>query len=312
MESCYIIIGVQMGLVEEGHVGLSNKKMEEISSEHFRIALSYLEKDQRTGCFVIHIWSSAYDHSPYLQRSSVGRASRRANFLERLGFRHYSSCNILGGECYFKVIQERDKRGFLEDTFIRRMRRNEIVYTRFRKFASQIADIYKRMRELDQRLLDVGFELPWTDLKLAPIDYGEAEKVYPKGHVYDFYKDISEITNDAKNEVFVIDAYVSEELLNLYLEKIPAGVKIRILTNKPQGNFVTVAKKFKIRPNVHFEVRKSDDCHDRLFFIDKDCWVMGQSVKDAGKKPTYLIKIESYDLFRNVFDDLWKNASVLI
>jgi len=144
------------------------------------------------------------------------------------------------------------------------------------------------------------------------LDYGKEEKVYPKGHIYDFYKDIRDITKDAKNEVFVIDAYVDEELLNLYLEKIPIGVKIRILTNKPKGNFVTVAQKFKTRPNVDFEVRKSKDCHDRLFFIDNECWVMGQSIKDAGKKPTYLIKIKGYDLFRKVFDDLWKNASPLI
>jgi len=144
------------------------------------------------------------------------------------------------------------------------------------------------------------------------LDYGKEEKVYPKGHIYDFYRDILGITKDAKNEVFVIDAYVDEELLNLYLEKIPIEVKNRILTNKPQGNFMTVAQKFKTRPNIDFEVKRSKDCHDRLFFIDNKCWVMGQSVKDAGKKPTYLVKIEGYDLFKKVFDDLWNTASKLI
>lgn len=143
-------------------------------------------------------------------------------------------------------------------------------------------------------------------------DYGKEEKIYPKGHVYDFYKDIRDMTKDAKNEIFVIDAYVDEDLLNLYLEKIPIGVKIKILTNKPQGNFVTVAEKFRDKPKVDFEVKKTNDCHDRLFFIDDKCWVTGQSVKDAGKKPTYLVKIEGYDLFRKVFDDLWNTASKLV
>lgn len=142
--------------------------------------------------------------------------------------------------------------------------------------------------------------------------FHKEEKVYPKGHIYDFYKDIRDITKDAKNEVFVIDAYVDEELLNLYLEKIPIGAKIRILTNKPQGNFMTVAQKFKTRPNIDFEVKRSQDCHDRLFFIDNECWVMGQSVKDAGKKPTYLVKIEGYTLFKKVFDDLWNVTSKLV
>ena len=149
-------------------------------------------------------------------------------------------------------------------------------------------------------------------LPTKPESPPRAEKVYPKGHTYDYYNDIRDIIKDTKTEVFVVDAYVDEELLNLYLEKIPIDVRVKILTNKPQGNFVTVAKKFKTKPKVDFEVRVSKDCHDRLFFIDNKCWVTGQSIKDGGKKPTYLVKIEGYDLFRNVFDELWENASQLI
>lgn len=55
-------------------------------------------------------------------------------------------------------------------------------------------------------LLDAGFQLPWKELKLALIDYGKEEKVYPKGHTYDFYKDVRDIVKDAENEVFVINA----------------------------------------------------------------------------------------------------------
>lgn len=297
----------------EGHVGLSNKKVKEANSEHFRMALSYLEKDPNTAYFVIHIYSSSYDWSPYLQRSNVGRKTqRRKNFLERIGFEHYPSCNILGGECYFKVIEEVNKQEFLTDGFLARIRRTELIHRMFEKFSCQIGEIFTKMRDVDKMLFEAGFELPWDELELASVDYGKEEKVYPKGHIYDFYKDVRDITKDAKSEVFIIDAYVDEELLNLYLEKIPSDIKIKILTNKPQGNFVTVAQKFKAKPQVDFEVRITKDCHDRLFFIDNQCWVMGQSIKDAGKKPTYLVKIEGHDLFRSVFDDLWKKASKLI
>jgi len=299
--------------MEEGHIGLSNKKMEEASSENFRLALSYLEKDPHTAYFVIHVYSSHYElGSPYLQRSNVGGASRwRKNFLERIGFMHYSSCNILGGECYFKVIEEVNKNQFLENPMAR-MQRNQIIYDRFRKFANQIGDIYKRMREIDRMLVDAGFELPWVELKLSPIDYGKEERVYPKGYVYDFYKDILEILKEAKNEVIITDNYADEELINLYLEKIPEGVKIRVLTQKPQGNFIAVAKKFKTKPNVDFEARKSMEWHDRWVFIDNECWVTGQSVKDAGTKPTYLVKLGAYELLRKTFDEVWNKASLLV
>ena len=294
--------------MDEGHVGLSNTKAKEATSGDFRIALSFLQKDQRTAYFVIHIYSSMFDGSPYLQRSNVGRRNaRRKNFLERIGFSHYPSCNILGGECYFKVIEEVNREEMMED-----FRRTRLIHNMFDKFVKQIGDVYTKMREVDRMLLEAGFDLPWDNLELATVDYGKEEKVYPKGHIYDFYKDVREITKDAQSEVFVIDAYVDEELLNLYLEKITSDVKIKILTNKPQGNFVQVAQKFKAKPQVYFEVRVTKDCHDRLFFIDNQCWVMGQSIKDAGRKPTYLVKIEGHDLFRSVFDDLWKNASPLI
>jgi hypothetical protein len=167
-------------------------------------------------------------------------------------------------------------------------------------------------REIDRKLFDAGFELPWEDLKLAPVVFSKDEKVYEKGQVYDFYKDIREITQTAKNEAFVIDAYPDEEVLDLYLEKLSPTVRMRVLTNRPKGNFIAIAKKFKQKPGVTFEVRESPDCHDRVFFVDNSCWVMGQSIKDAGKKPTYLARMESHDLFRKVFEELWKNASSVL
>lgn len=136
--------------------------------------------------------------------------------------------------------------------------------------------------------------------------------MYPKGHVYDFYRDIQKIIRKAKKEVFLIDSYADEEILDLYLAKMPKTVEIRILTKEPKGNFIKVATKFKMKPGIKFEVRKSNDCHDRLFFIDDQCWISGQSVKDAGKKPTYLVKIDASNIFKKVFDELWKNSVSLV
>lgn len=121
-----------------------------------------------------------------------------------------------------------------------------------------------------------------------------------------------EIVKQAKNEVIITDNWADEELINLYLEKIPENVKIKVLTKNPHGNFVMVAKKFKAKPNVIFEARTSTDWHDRWVFVDRECWVTGQSVKDAGTKPTYLVKLNGYDILKNCFDEAWKNASKLV
>jgi len=297
---------------DEGHVGLSNEKVNEATSGDFFGALSYLVLDQRRAYFVIHVYSNTFDVSPYLQRSNVRGHDRRQNFLERLGFRFSDSCNILSDRrCYYHIIEEVDRNGHLTEG-IKHQLRIATIHEKFKRFMSNLEQIYKLMVTVDRMLLDAGIELPWKSLKLAPVVYETGEKVYPKGHVYDFYRDIREITKEAKNEVFLVDAYPDEEVLDLYIEKISPGIKIRILTNKPQGNFLKAAQKFKVQAGTSFEVRTSRDCHDRLFFVDKTCWVMGQSLKDAGKKPTYLVKIESYDLFRKVFEDLWSHAQTLV
>jgi hypothetical protein len=296
----------------ESHSGLSNKKVNDATSGEFFGALSYLELSRETAFFVIHVYSNTFDYSPYLQRSNVRVKDRRENFLERLGFTFCESCNILpGGRCYYWVVEEVDRGGFLSDSMQHQLR-VDTVHSAFKKFMTNLKGIYHAMVSVDKMLLESGIQLPWSDLKPQPIIYEKGEKVYEKGQVYDFYTDIREITQQAKNEVFLIDAYPDEDVLNLYIEKVPASIKIRILTNKPQANFLKVAQMFKAKPGVTFEVRDSKDCHDRLFFVDNYCWVMGQSLKDAGKKPTYLVKIESHQLFRKVFEDLWNQGRVLV
>ena len=164
--------------------------------------------------------------------------------------------------------------------------------------------------ELRQELNIQGQESSKPDLSTAIIP--KEDYVYDKGQAYDFYKDIKAISLTANTEIFLVDSYVDEEVLDLYIAKLPTSINIKILTNKPQGNFLIISKKFKLKPNVKFEVRQSNDCHDRLLFVDNVCWVMGQSIKDAAKKPTYLVRIDASELFKKVFENLWKDSKVLV
>lgn len=141
---------------------------------------------------------------------------------------------------------------------------------------------------------------------------GRLEKVYKPGDIYQLYDDVKAITTSAKSEVFIIDGYANEDVIDLYLSKLPTSVKMMILTNKYQGNFLNVAKKFKLRHPSNFAVKTNDKCHDRLFFVDKQCYVVGQSIdKAALDKPTYLIGVVNGGQFRNVFQKLFDNGKTL-
>jgi hypothetical protein len=139
------------------------------------------------------------------------------------------------------------------------------------------------------------------------------ERIYIAGQNYDLYKDIKSIISSATNEVFIVDTYAHEDIIDLYLDKLPNGIKMKILTSNPQPNFEGVAKKFKQKHQSNFIVRTNDRCHDRIFFIDKKCYVYGQSLDRAAQnKPTYLIQVESSGAFRQVFQSLFDQGKILV
>ncbi len=136
-------------------------------------------------------------------------------------------------------------------------------------------------------------------------------KVYGPGEAYDVYRDLGQIMKEAKNEVFIIDPYANEEVFELYLEKILPGIKIRLLSGKPTQAIKSVAGKFKSRPGIIFEAKMTSDAHDRVIFVDStDCWVLGQSIKDAAlKKPTYLLPVDAVKDMATLYEDLWQKAA---
>jgi len=139
------------------------------------------------------------------------------------------------------------------------------------------------------------------------------EKVYSPGDSYDIYDDVKKIIESATSQVFLVDSYATEDIINLYLNKLSKGIIITILTNKPTENFVLIAKKFKNKHGKNFSVKINKNCHDRVFFVDKKCYVTGQSLdKAASKQPTYLCEITNGGSFRNVFQKLFDSGKTLL
>jgi len=150
-----------------------------------------------------------------------------------------------------------------------------------------------------------------TIAKLEISEPQKGEKIYAPGDQYALYKDLKEIIGNAKSEVFIIDTYANEEIFDLYLEKVDQSVAIRFFTKEPSTTLITVILKFANKPNVNFEAKSSSNIHDRVIFVDStDCWVLGQSIKDAAsKKPTYLIPVESLKDMKNLYEDLWSKGN---
>jgi hypothetical protein len=136
-------------------------------------------------------------------------------------------------------------------------------------------------------------------------------KVYGPGDAFNLYQDLSQLISAAQSEIFIVDPYANEELFDLYLSKVKPGVKIRVLSISPPSGLKSLAAKFAARPGTNFEARHTSAIHDRVIMIDgRDCWVLGQSIKDAAmKKPTYLIPMDTVTDMATLYEDAWAKGS---
>ncbi|MEM2159753.1 MAG: hypothetical protein QXN55_02220 [Candidatus Nitrosotenuis sp.] len=136
------------------------------------------------------------------------------------------------------------------------------------------------------------------------------EKIYSSNEQYDVYKDLKNIVQSAKNEVFVVDGFVDEDLYELYLDSIPNSIPVKILTKNPSQKFIKIGEKLSKKRVL--QIREDGQVHDRFIFVDNRCWMIGASIKDAGKRPTVLVEIKSRDSLHNIWKQIFDNAKVLL
>ena len=104
------------------------------------------------------------------------------------------------------------------------------------------------------------------------------DKLFFKGEFYDAYSKLVDILNKSKNEIIIIDNYISLELLNMLVKTHNKVVIVSKTINQAYKN-----KFEKQYDNVTFI--KNNSFHDRFIIIDnKRLFVCGSSFKDIGKR----------------------------
>ena len=106
--------------------------------------------------------------------------------------------------------------------------------------------------------------------------------IFFDGQIYDSYSFISDLLRSAKSEIILIDNYIDDTILTLFL-KIP-NVKATIYTNIISKQLKLDFEKYsKQYDNITLKTFK--DSHDKFLIIDKkEIYHIGASLKDLGKK----------------------------
>ena len=142
-------------------------------------------------------------------------------------------------------------------------------------------------------------------------DIGSA---YAPGDVYRFFADLKAVINQAESEIMVVDPYFNGEAFNAYLSNAKAGLNILILADRYSKDISNYVEKHKAQYQTNIELRRSKELHDRLIFIDEDsAWIMGGSIKDAGKKATYLIPLSTHITVakKEIYTEIWNRSTSL-
>jgi len=147
-------------------------------------------------------------------------------------------------------------------------------------------------------------ELPDIDLdEIVPA----TPKVYNGGEELEFYYQTKNRVSRASDEVFIIDAYANEEVI-MYLKETSESVDKRILTQGKKENLSQAAEKLVTNTDHRIEVRRNGECHDRLIFIDDQCFTIGDSLHAAGSKPMYAVEFDATKRFRQPWEQMWEDS----
>jgi hypothetical protein len=184
--------------------------------------------------------------------------------------------------------------------------------TRFRASFSTLASYWlPAVNSVQGQVLDAIERLK---LELELDGRSEFGSAYAPGDIYRFFTDLKNIVNGAQNGLMVIDPYFDGAAFDAYLSAAPAGIAIRVLADRYASDVATYVDKHRLQYKSLVELRSSKELHDRIVIVDDEAtWIMGGSIKDAGKKATYLIPLASAIAAakKTIYADIWNRATTI-
>jgi len=125
------------------------------------------------------------------------------------------------------------------------------------------------------------------------------QKIFFDGQIFDAFSLLTEIINNAKKDIVLIDGYIDVATLNI-LAKKNSGVDVLAYT-LPSARITALDINNFNAQYPTLTVKKTTAFHDRFLIIDGvEGYHIGASLKDAGKKCFGMNKIEGTDVIKDI------------
>ena len=150
--------------------------------------------------------------------------------------------------------------------------------------------LFEKLYQLEKKQLitDEKLEVLLTALESNKLKFKSG--IFYDGQVFDAYVLLTKLVRQAKKSIILIDNYINLDTL-LLLSKRKPKVSCTIYTNKLTSQLKLDLKKHNTQyPPIN--IKTFTKSHDRFLILDeKTTYLIGASLKDAGKKWFALVKL---------------------
>ena len=121
-----------------------------------------------------------------------------------------------------------------------------------------------------------------------------SNELFFEGQIYDAHSLLLDIFNTSKNNIIIIDNYISKELLDVLCK---TNKQIIVYTKNINKNLIN---KYQNQYN-NLTIQINNSFHDRFIIIDDTAlYHCGASFKDLGKKCFAINKIDNIDMIKDI------------
>lgn len=161
------------------------------------------------------------------------------------------------------------------------------AFVQMRSYINNNYQLYEKVKEIEKNQVIYGIK---TDEKFNKVFKAIStnviipkQKIFFQNEVFDAHKFVSEIIRSAKKEIILIDNFVDDTVLSLFI-KCSKKVNVIIYCKNIGPELLTDLKKYNSQyPPI--EIKEFTLSHDRFLIIDQDkIYHFGASLKDLGKK----------------------------
>ena len=168
------------------------------------------------------------------------------------------------------------------------------AFVEMRHFVSDNNLLLEKIENIDFRLLDHDKKFEEVFEQLATRKE-VSQKIFFEGQIYDAYSLLVDLIQRAEKSIILVDSYVSKTTLDILSKKNPK-ILVDVYTFSSSKLSKIDVEKFNAEYPI-LKVHHTNRFHDRFLILDrKDAYLVGASLKDAGKKAFAITKIEDQSI----------------